>query len=167
MKKNKNHEPDFWNYARNFLHIYMPNVRNLSQRSIDTYKQSLNCYLDFLEKCRNIRRPEVSFDCFSRDSFKDYVTWMLEQKKFSSKTCNLRMTAIKSFLKYSSEEDITLVSVYHEACKIHGLKNEKKPILYLTHEEMSTLLKMPETDTLKGRRNRMLLILLYDSAARV
>lgn len=167
MKKNKNHEPDFWNYARNFLHIYMPNVRNLSQRSIDTYKQSLNCYLDFLEKCRNIRRPEVSFDCFSRDSFKDYVTWMLEQKKFSSKTCNLRMTAIKSFLKYSLEEDITLVSVYHEACKIHDLKNEKKPILYLTHEEMSTLLKMPETDTLKGRRNRMLLILLYDSAARV
>lgn len=167
MRKNKNHEPDFWYYARNFLHIYMPDVRHLSQKSIDTYKQSLNCYLEFLENSRGIPRQNVSFDCFCRENLKAYITWMLVEKNFSVKTCNLRMTAIKSFLKFSSEEDILLVSVYNESCRIHGLKNEKKPILYLTDKQISILLKMPETDTTKGRRNRMILILLYDSAVRV
>jgi len=168
MGKNKRkNDPDFWSYARSFLHEYMPKVRNLSMKSVDTYKQSLNCYLGFLQtSCGNERR-DVSFESFSRDNLKKFITWMREEKKYSTKTCNLRLTSIKSFLKYCSEEDITLVAVYNYSCKIRGLKGEKKPILYLSKKAITTLLAMPRTDTIKERRNRMILILLYDSAARV
>jgi len=168
MTKNKHqNEPDFWIFARSFLHEYMPKIRNLSEKSVDTYKQSLTCYLDFLQTTLAIERPNVVFSNFSRENLKQFISWMREKKSYSIKTCNLRITTIKSFLKYCSEEDITLVALYNEARKVRGLKNEKKPIMYLSREAITTLLHMPNTNTLKERRNRMILILLYDSAARV
>src|SRR5659263_684616 len=41
-----------------------------------------------------------------------------------------------------------------------------KAILYMTNESIQTLLKTPKTDTKKRRRNRMMFIMLYDTAAR-
>lgn len=167
MKSKRKFEPDFWKYARSYLHEYMPKVRNLSEKSVETYKQSLNCYLSFLKEELSTERPDVTFESFTRSNLKLFITWMGEKKKYSSKTCNLRLTAIKSFLKYCSEEDITLVSVYNDTCKIRGQKNAKKPILYLSRKAITAILAAPGTATAKERRNRMLLILMYDSAARV
>ncbi|WP_380023770.1 tyrosine-type recombinase/integrase [Effusibacillus consociatus] len=46
------------------------------------------------------------------------------------------------------------------------MKEQKKPIAYMTNEAVGALLNTPKTDTKKGRRNRMMLIMLYDTAAR-
>ena len=35
---------------RDWLKIYLPNIRFRSQNTIDSYESSLNLYLDFLEK---------------------------------------------------------------------------------------------------------------------
>jgi site-specific recombinase XerD len=167
MKSKRKTDPDFWKYARSFLHEYMPKVRNLSEKSVEAYKQSLNCYLSFLKEALGIERPDAAFESFARSNLKLFLAWMREKKNYSSKTCNLRITAIKSFLKYCSEEDIALVCLYQDADKIHGLKNEKKPILYLSKNATAAILAAPGASTAKERRNRMLLILMYDSAARI
>jgi integrase/recombinase XerD len=46
------------------------------------------------------------------------------------------------------------------------MKEHKKPVLYMTNEAIEALLKTPKTDTKKGRRNRMMFIMLYDTATR-
>jgi len=97
---------------------------------------------------------------------KDYVIWMFEIKKWTTKTCNLRITAVKSFLEYCADEDVTLVSVYNDVCSIRSLKEHKKTIKYMSTNAIQALLKAPETNTQKGKRNRMILIFLYDTAAR-
>jgi site-specific recombinase XerD len=70
-------------------------------------------------------------------------------------------------MEYCADEDITLVTIYNDVCSIRGMKEHKKSVLYMTNEAIETLLKTPKTDTAKGRRNRMMLIMLYDTAARV
>lgn len=166
-QKNKTQaEPDFWYYARSFFHVYLPKVRNLSPNTIASYKQSLTCYIHYLETEWNVERGIISFDHFSRKQVKAYLVWMNEVQHLATKTCNLRLTALKAFMEYSADEDITLVANYNEVCSVRGMKEHKKPILYMTHEAIAALLKAPKTDTKKGRRNRMLFILLYDTAAR-
>lgn len=167
VKSKHKNSPDFWKLARSFLHEYMPKVRKLSEKSIETYKHSLNAYLNYLQGEFNIERPDITFEDFSRKNLKSYITWMSEEKGYSAKSVNIRITAIKSFLNYSSEEDITLVTFYNDARCIKGIKNSKKPIIYLSRDAITTLLGCTGTSTVKERRNRMLLILMYDSAARV
>lgn len=166
-KKNKNRNDDnFWLYARSFLHVYLPKVRNLSHNTIDSYKQSMTYYIDYLKNQMGIERRDVTFDCLNRKNVKNYLVWMNEVQNLAVKTCNLRLTALKSFMEYCSDEDITLVSIYNDVRSVRGMKEPKKTILYMTNDAIEALLKTPKTDTKKGRRNRMMFIMLYDTAAR-
>lgn len=166
-KKNKNrNDADFWLYARSFLHVYLPKIRNLSHNTIDSYKQSMTYYIDYLKNKMGIERQDVTFDCLNRKNVKNYLVWMNEVQNLADKTCNLRLTALKSFMEYCSDEDITLVSIYNDVCSVRGLKEPKKTILYMMNDAIQALLKTPKTDTKKGRRNRMMFIMLYDTAAR-
>ena len=56
---------------------------------------------------------------------------------------------------------------YNNACTIKGQKIIKKPIEYLKPEATKAILSAFVGDTVKHRRNRMILILMYDSGCRV
>lgn len=144
----------------------MPVVKNLSDKSVETYKQSLKTYLRFLETIKSLSNEKVTFDVFSRDYVKDYISW-LKELGYSPKSINLKLTALRSFLKYCSEEDFELRGLYTEVCSIKKLKEDKKPIQYLQPTATSAILSAYDSKTNKHRRNRMILILLYDTAARV
>lgn len=59
------------------------------------------------------------------------------------------------------------MSVYTDACNIAGVKTTNRPIEYFEPDEMTGLLAAPSRDYKTGRRNQMMLIFLYDTAARV
>lgn len=166
MKYRRKKDKGFWSLARAYLHDYMPVVRNLSDKSVDAYKQSIKIYLSFLEEKKNLTEDKVTMDAFSREYVKEYITW-LKEKEYSPKTINLRLTAIRSFLKYCAEEDFELRGIYTDVCSVRKLREEKKAIQYLRPRATSAILSAYDTKTSKHRRNRMMLILLYDSGARV
>jgi site-specific recombinase XerD len=159
--------PDFWRLARNFLHEYMSKARRLSPETVASYKESLNSFIAYLSSECHIPRRRISFDEFGRERLKAYIAWMSDSKGNAPKTVNLRMTAVKSFLKFCADEDISLVSIYNGAKSLKGMKMPKRPIRYLAREATVALLDAFSAETRKERRNRMMLILLYDSAARV
>ena len=166
MKYKRTKELDFWQLARNYLHNYMPVTRNLSDKSVEAYKQSLKTYLQYLEDEKSLVNKQVGFDAFTRDNIKGFIAWM-KNRNCASKTINLKLTAIRSFLKFCSEEDFELRGIYTEVCSIKKVKEEKHPIVYLQPSATSAILSAYDTNTFKHRRNRMLLIMLYDTGARV
>ena len=166
MKYKRKKDKDFWKLARNYLHDYMPITKNLSDKSVEAYKQSLKSYLQFLEECRSLIDEDVTFDVFSREDTKDFVGW-LKENNYAPKSINLKLTAIRSFLKYCSEEDFELRGIYNDVCTIKKQKEEKRPIQYLQPSATAAILSAYDIKKAKHRRNRMLLILLYDTGARV
>jgi integrase/recombinase XerD len=168
MKRDRDSDaPNFFSFARDYLHGYMGKVQGLSPKTIEAYRISLECFLDYLAEVEHIERAHVSFDYFERPHLKGWLAWMVEQRRYAPRTIALRLSAIKAFLTYSSEEDITLVALNQAAKALKPPANPRAPIEYLGGAETQAILGAFGGATAKSRRNRMLLILLYDTAARV
>jgi integrase/recombinase XerD len=92
---------------------------------------------------------------------------MAGERGYAPNTIALRLSTVKAFLAYCSHEDITLVALAQAAKTLRAPAIPKKPIEYLTEPETRAVLAAFSGTTTKSRGNRMLLILLYDTAARV
>ena len=157
----------FWDTAHRYLDHQLKVIRQVSSHTIDSYRDCLNSYVDYLERVENISRKKISFHNFGKETIKRYQTWMITEQGLAPKTCNLRLTAIRSFLEYAAQEYLWLMPVYTDACTIAGVKTPNHAIEYFEPDEMTALLAAPSGISKTDRRNQMMLIFLYDTAARV
>ena len=160
-------EADFWGMARSYLHSYCPKVRQLSYETINAYRISLECLLDYLLEEAGICEGAVSFDIINRDRVKGWVCWMASTKHYQPKTISLRLTALRSFLSFCAAEDSTLMALYQQISTVKGPSIPKRPVEYLGGDELSALFGAYDGATSKSRRNRAMLIVLFESAARI
>ena len=61
------------------IHDYMPITRNLSDKSVEEYKQSIKVYLEFLEVEKGVINEKVTFDSFTRENIKEFIAWLTEK----------------------------------------------------------------------------------------
>src|SRR6187401_3077186 len=121
---------NLFSFARDYLHGYLPKTRGLSPKTIEAYRISLECFLGYLTAAEHIDRAQVSFDHFDRAHLKAWLTWMREQRGYAPRTITLRLTAIKTFLAYCSQEDITLIALSEAAKTLRAPASPKTPIEY-------------------------------------
>ena len=160
-------DPDFFGFAREYLHTYLPKAQQSSPKTIQAYRISLECFLDYLADHEHVERPGVNFDHLDRQHLKGWLAWMADERGYAPATIALRLSTVKAFLAYCSHEDITLVAIAQAAKTLRAPAIPKKQIEYLTEPETRAVLAAFNGTTTKSLRNRMLLILLYDTAARV
>lgn len=164
---NKKDNAQFWEMAHRYLDYQLKVIRQVSIHTVDSYRDCLNSFIDYLEQVENTSRKKITLHSFDKETLKRYQAWMVEVRSLSPKTCNLRLTAIRSFLEYAAQEQLWLMPIYTDACTIVNVKTTNRAIEYFEPDEMSSLLAAPSGNSKTDRRNQMILIFLYDTAARV
>jgi len=157
---------EFWSLARSFLKVYLPNAREVSQNTVKAYKQALETLIEYLEES-GFTRDSMKLEELTPTCIEGFMVWMGKERDCKPRTCNLRLSAIKTFLRYCGRHAITNESVSREVFELPMKKVRKEKIEYMSSEAVATIMNTPDNKSLFGRRNKALLSLLYDSAARV
>ena len=117
---------NFFVFARDYLHSYMPKTCGLSPKTIEAYRISLECFLTYLADSAHVQRAHVSFEHFDRKHLKAWVAWMADDRHYATRTVSLRLTAVKAFLAYCSHEDITLVALSQAAKALPAAASQRQ-----------------------------------------
>ena len=170
MRKKKTTDTDsafFWNSDSDYLKKELSDIRQKSHKTVETYRQALNKYVDYLEAEKSTRRRDICYQDFNKNNLKNYLVYMKDSLQLSEKTCNLRMTAIRSLLSYAAEESIDITPIYVNSKTVKGLPVPQHEIEFFEGSQLKELLATPPDNTKTGRRNRMILIMGYDAGLRV
>ncbi|MCL1882447.1 MAG: site-specific integrase [Defluviitaleaceae bacterium] len=158
---------DFAKCLSSFLSEYLPARRNLSTNTISSYCDTFKLVFKFALEKRDITVERLRLEHFTTDFVYDFLSWLEHDRKCSKSTVNQRLAAIHSFFKY-------VPSIYPayiaDAQKILSIPFQKKPmplVNYLEADTIKMILSLPDKATKQGRRDLVVLSLLYDSAMRV
>lgn len=152
--------------VRDFLLVYMPKQRGLSDHTVVSYRQAINQFLVFVSEQKNIRYEDISFQDWSADMIGKFLVHLEQNRSVSASTRNQRLFALRAFLKYARILNPELISLSLDASSIAPAKEAKEPVAFLSEEAMGILLRQPDDTKKIGLRDMCFMVTMYDTAAR-
>ncbi len=160
-------ENDFPRHLTGFLSQYLPGQKNVSTHTIASYRDTFKLFLTFCEKERGLFPEKLTMQLISKEVVVGFLDWIEKERKSSISTRNQRLAALHSFFRYIQKEFPDNLYEMQKILSIPSKKKSKPMISYLTGDEMKILLEQPDASTRAGRRDLVLMAVLYDTAARV
>jgi site-specific recombinase XerD len=162
--KNKNGKL-FFSMTFEYLDIYMAKQMGRSPATIKTYRDALSLFRKFVHEILGFSIASFEFSQCTRECVFGFMDW-LKSKGSKPGSRNQRLAAIKSYLWFASDKDVFLQLIALEVKRVPQCKDPKTDKRALTTEELSALFAQPKNNKM-GIRDRTIMILLYDSAARL
>ena len=164
MKTSSLNKSLFFSKTNEYLNVYLPKQAVKSGKTIKTYTDALTVFRRYLYEERGISIRSFRFEDCTRELLLDYLAYLKRDHKAAS--CNNRMAAIRSYLWYVADGDISMQSIALMASKVPRIKEPKVTREIIQEADFHALLAAPP-NTRIGIRDRTIMILLYDSAIRV
>jgi site-specific recombinase XerD len=145
---------------------YLVNQRDLSPRTITSYRDTFRLLLMFLERRYRIKPDTVCVDDLDAPQVLAFLSDLERRRGNTIRTRNHRRAAIRSFLRYAAADPV-LLPIVQRVLAIPAKRFERASVGYLTRDQIQTIVDSPDMATLSGERDRVLLMLLYNTGARV
>lgn len=137
---------------------YLDKRKNFSKNTSSAYIRDLTSFNTYIEESYEKELTEVT-----KTMILTYILDMQKKSKNAS-TVSRSLSSIKSFYKYLEGDRLI---EKNPSTGIQAPRIEKKMPQFLTIEEIEKLLDMPDTDTVKGCRDKAMLELLYSTGIKV
>lgn len=155
----------FFSMTLEFLETYLPRQLGRSPKTIKSYRDSLTVFRRYLYEEHHLSVTTFKFNDCNQKCIQDFIIY-LKNNGNSSGTCNQRLTALKSYLWFAADRNIAIQSVTLSISRVPQCKVAKKEKETLNEEALAIILQQPK-NTKMGLRDRVIMILLYDSALRI
>ena len=160
-------ETDFARYLTQFLAVYLPGQRGMKRNSQISYRDAFSLVLEYSRDCEKIPPDKLCISHVDRDFVLRFLAWLEESRHCKAATRNQRLAAIHSFFSFLIVEAPQYIGQAQKVLAIPMKKTERPPLMYLPLDAVKGLLDQPDRKTVRGRRDAVLLSLLYDTGARV
>lgn len=158
---------DFSVHVTQFLTHHLAAQRNLSSNTIKAYRDVFTLLLRY---CRDVRGIALERLCLAQidvslvEAFLDY----LEKERHSAiRTRNHRLAALHAFFRYLQSEEPDRLFQCQQILSIPLRRHTRPTVGYLSKDHLAEILAQPDLNMRAGRRDAVLLSVLYDTGARV
>src|SRR6516162_1088564 len=154
-------------WLRRFLCEYIVTERNLSQNTRKSYRDTFSLLLPFISG--KLRKPidRLAVGDLTSRHVLEFLAHLEEERGCSIRTRNQRLAAIRAFARFIGSRDPAHVEWCGHIRAIASKKSMPPPVGWLTRAEMEAMLAVPDRKTKRGRNEYALLLVLYNTGARV
>jgi len=158
--------PSFASLVQQFFTEYLVSQRALSPRTVACYRDALMLFLNFASQ-RLGRAPKgMRLADLRPDLILAFLDHLEQDRHNAIRSRNLRLTALRAFLKFAGRRDVTSLHIVEQAMAVPMKRFEQPMLGYLTRLEMEAVLGQPGA-LWSSQRDHLLLTMLYNTGARV
>jgi site-specific recombinase XerD len=153
--------------VQSFFQGYLRSVRGASDHTVRAYRDALRLYFCFVAE-RTCRPPAtVGLDDIRADLVLAFLNHLETARHNCSATRNNRLAAIHCFAAHLLRHDLTRAEQYSRILAIPAKRAHLLPPTYLEPQDVRILIAQPDATSTEGMRDLALLLLLYNTGARV
>jgi len=152
--------------VQSFFQQYLRGVRGASDHTIRAYRDTLRLFFHFLDGRRTRSVADVTLNDITADAVLAFLQHVETQRGNAVATRNCRLVAIRSFVRHLLRHDLTRAEQYGRILEVGSKRAPQRAVTYLEPDE-ARLVVTVEGQSRHAERDRALLLLLYNTGARV
>lgn len=159
--------PELNGWVQRYFQDYLIRQRNVSPATVAAYRDTFRLLLHYLRpKCR--RRPEtLTLEVLTHQQVLGFLNHLEQNRGNTVRTRNARLAALRSFVRYLVDwVGPELPAEVHRVLAVPFKRQVKRLVGFLTQPEIEALLAATP-DTWTGRRDHLLILLLFNTGARI
>lgn len=141
--------------------------RQVSAHTVASYRDTFRLLLRFAGQRLGKSPSELSLDELDAPFIGEFLDHVEKERGTSARTRNVRLAAVHSFFRYVSLCEPACADRCHRILAIPSKRHQRKPIAFLSRDEMAALVAAPDAQTWIGRRDRTLLLVAIQTGLRV
>ena len=150
-----------------FFHRRLIAQRGASTHTIASYRDTFTLFLGYAAQRTGSTPSALTLSDLDAPMVLGFLDHLETERGNSARTRNLRLTAIRSFMRYASLREPSLLPVAQRVLAI-PVKRFDRPVLgYLSRDEITAIIDAPDRSTWSGQRDAVLFAVLYNTGARV
>ncbi len=150
-----------------FFRSHLAAQRDCSPNTIASYRDCIRLLLQYACAHLKVQVDQLGIEDITDQTILDFLDYLEKERGNSASSRNQRLGAIKSFYRFMAQQEPLLLPVCERVCAIRAKKTARKIIPSLDAQQVQAILQAPDPNTLQGRRDRALLLLLHNTGARV
>ena len=158
--------PSFASLIQQFFTEYLVVQRAVSPRTVACYRDALMLFLDFTSQQLKKAPTSLKLNDIQPNIILAFLDHLERDRHNAVRSRNLRLTALRAFLKFAGRRDVASLHVVERALAVPMKRFERPMLGFLAREEVLAVLGQPG-DTWTSRRDHLLLAMLYNTGARV
>jgi site-specific recombinase XerD len=150
-----------------FFHDWMAAQRNASRHTIVSYRDSWRLFLRFVAERRQRNVARLGLADLTAEEVVAFLDYIEKDRGGTIATRNCRLAALHSFFRFVAGRDPLTLKQCESVLCVPVKRGPKRSPNYLETEEVATLLTLPDRQSVLGQRDYALLVLLYNTGARI
>ncbi|MBL7006487.1 MAG: tyrosine-type recombinase/integrase [Spirochaetia bacterium] len=141
--------------------------KRMSGQTVNSYRDSFKIYFEFLSRQYGIAASHVDPKHLDRNYIAEFLCYLEKERHNKAITANNRLSAIHSFLSFVAVEAPEYSDIVNRGLSVPYQKQDTVAMDFITKEEFEAMLKVCDTMTSIGSREKLMLLILYNTGIRI